>query len=368
MPVYKDGKTWMARFYYENHLGERKQKKKRGFKKQGDAKDYEREFLLKLNGSPEMSFRSLYEEYINDMTPRLKETTIAGKRYLIETKILPYFAKYQITKITVKNVRNWQTWLMKQKTSLGKPFSQTYLKTIHNQLSAIFNYAVKFYNLPFNPAKRAGSIGKKHADGINFWTITEFNQAMSYYDKFDPYYFMFHLLFYSGMRIGELQALTLNDFDYNEYTVSITKSYAKLKGQEIISEPKTPKSKRVITLPIFIFDMLNQYLESLPDYSNETRLFFWHKASYANHLKKAADFTNTKIIRVHDLRHSHASHLIELGFSPILIQERLGHEDVQTTLNTYSHLYPNKQEEVANKLNSFKPKISPLENKKTDKP
>ncbi len=361
VPAYKDDqtKTWMARFYYENHLGERKQKKKRGFKRKSDAQEFEREFLLRLNGSPEMSFQTLYNDYIEDMAHRLKETTMSGKKYMYETKILPYFKLKRLMDITIIDVRNWQNWLLTQKNQHGKPLSQTYIKTINNQLSAIFNYAVKYYSLPANPVRAAGSIGKKQADGIDFWTIDEFSQAMSYFDEFNQYYFIYHILFYSGIRIGELQALTLNDFNPETTSIKINKSYARLSKKDIISEPKTPKSNRVIPVPDFIFDMLNQYLSMLIEYGPHTRLFAYHKTNIIRHFKRAADFTNTKEIRLHDLRHSHASHLIELGVSPVLIQERLGHEDIETTLNTYSHLYPNKQEEISKRLELFKPKLSP---------
>ena len=67
-------------------------------------------------------------------------------------------------------------------------------------------------------------------------------------------------------------------------------------------------------------------------------------------MKRDSQISRVKKIRVHDLRHSHASLLVELGFSPLLIAERLGHEKVETTMETYSHLYPNKQTEVTAKL------------------
>lgn len=168
--------------------------------------------------------------------------------------------------------------------------------------------------------------------------------------------------------MGELLALTLNDFDSEKKTVSITKSYVRLKKKDIISEPKTPKSNRTITLPDFIFRTLDEYLAALVVYENDERLFTVTKF-YLNHeMKRGCNNSGIKK-KVHDLRHSHASLLIELGFTHLLIQERLGHEDVQTTLNTYAHLYPNKQEEVSSKLEEIKNGIKPEseQNKKTDK-
>lgn len=153
-----------------------KQKKKRGFNRKDDAIKFEHEFLLTLQGSPEITFKSLLDDYMEDCSHRLRETTLENKKYLINTKILPFFEDLPINQIDSLRIRKWQNWLLKQETSQGKKLSQTYIKTINNQISAILNYAVKFYNLPSNPIHKTGSIGKKHADTMQFWTLDEFNQ------------------------------------------------------------------------------------------------------------------------------------------------------------------------------------------------
>lgn len=365
MPPYqikKDGKPtgrWMTRFYYTNHLGKRTQKKQSGFKSKAEANAFEREFIMKREGSPELSFQTLYEDYKEDLTPRIKKTTMQTKKYAIEKRILPHFKNRSIIEITPKDVRDWQNWIMGQTTKSGKPLTQTYVRYLHSQLTSIFGFAVKFYNLPSNPAQKAGTIGETIADKMDFWTLEEFNKAMAGFEEFNEYYFMYHLLFFSGMRVGELQALTLNDFDFENKTVSITKTYARYKKTDLITTPKTKKSNRVVVLPKFLFNMLEQYLDYLNNYSRETRLYFRSKYHIAKQLELAAERANVKRIRVHDLRHSHASHLIEMGVNTLLIQERLGHKDIETTLRTYSHLYPDKQNELAKQLEIFKPKLSP---------
>lgn len=357
MPAYKDKKTgkWYVSFRYVDYTGVRRQKMKRGFDRKKDALEYEQDFLANMQGTPDITFQQLYDDYIEDCSHRLKETTVAGKIFLIDTKILPFFAKVPINEIDARSVRKWQNWLLGQKNKQGEPLSQTYIKTINNQLSAIFNYAVKFYDLKSNPLHKTGSIGKKHADEMKFWTLDEFEQAMTYFDAEVPYDYqyltMYKLLFYSGMRQGELLALTLNDFDFEEGTVNINKSYARINKKDIISEPKTPKSKRIVYLPDFIFDMINNYVDMLVDYKPNQRLFEVHKSTLSRRLNAAAKNAGVERIRVHDLRHSSASFLIELGCSSLLIQERLGHENIETTLQTYSHLYPNKQLDVVSKIN-----------------
>lgn len=361
MPAYKDVKSgkWYAQFWYTDYNGQKKKKMKRGFNKKSEAQKFESEYKLKTNGSSEMTFKSLIDDYLEDSSHRLRETTMANKKHLIEKKLLPFFGDMPINKIDAITVRKWQNSILKGETKEGSKFSQTYMKTINNQLSAILNYAVKFYNLPGNPVHKTGSIGKKNADTMKFWTVNEFDKFIEVVSSKMQSKMIFNLLFWSGMRSGELLALTLNDFDIVNRTVRINKTYTRLQGKDIISEPKTPRSNRTINLPEFIFDVLDEYLKALYDYDPSQRLFNVTKFYLSHEMTRGSKESGVKRIRVHDLRHSHASLLIELGFSPILIRDRLGHEDIQTTLNTYSHLYPNKQEEVADKLNKIKNGIKP---------
>ena len=346
----KARKTWMAKVSYMDDLGVRRYKTKRGFKTKREAKDWESEFLKKIKGSSDMTFDSLVEVYMEDCSHRLRLTTLAGKKFLIDSKIIPFLGHRSIQEIAPKDIRKWQNWLLSQKNKNDKPLSQTYIKTINNQLSAIFNFAVKFYGLKTNPIRMTGSIGRKTADSMQFWTREEFDTFIESIDDKPDTRAAFSLLFYSGMRVGELLALTMSDFDIEANTVSITKSFSRLSGQDIISEPKTPKSKRVITLPGQIVEMVVEYASKLPYYENNQRLFVRTKHFFTHEMDRGCRKSGVKRIRVHDLRHSHASLLIELGVSPLAISERLGHEDIQTTLNTYSHLYPDVHNEVARKL------------------
>ena len=161
---------------------------------------------------------------------------------------------------------------------------------------------------------------------------------------------MIELLFWTGMRSGELLALTLNDFDFKEKTVSINKNFSRLNGKDLILTPKTPKSKRTITLPDFICKMVQDYANHLYDYKPNERLFPVTKFYLDHEIRRGCHKSGIKKIRVHDIRYSHASLLIEQGFPPLMISERLGHEKIQTTLQIYSHLYPNKHSLLADKL------------------
>ncbi|MDS0526086.1 site-specific integrase [Clostridium sp. SHJSY1] len=348
MPAYKDEKhgTWYLQFYFTTWTGERKKKLKRGFKKKGDALEWEREFLNKQQANPDMTFGSLVELYFDDMESRLRISTIANKKYMINLKILPYFKNMAINQIKATHIRKWQNKLMKD----DKGYSETYLKSINNQLVAIFNYAVKYYNLKENPCHKAGGMGKKNADEMLFWTKEEYESFIECVSDKPQSKIAFETLYWTGMRIGELMALTLSDIDFNNNTININKSLQRIGKKDIVTAPKTPKSTRIILITDSLCNDLKSYTKTIYDIKPTDRIFPFTKFFLHHEMNRGCKMSKVKRIRLHDLRHSHASLLIELGFTPLLIAERLGHEKVETTLNTYSHLYPNKQNEVVNAL------------------
>ena len=160
MAVIKNKKTgmWEVRTYYKDLTGARKQKTKRGFAKKSEALEWERNFKLKEDQSFSMSFKSFVDIYLTDLGPRIKRNTFLTKKHIIETKILPYFGKRKLDDIRTSDVIQWQNEIMKLKKDNGELFSPTYLKTIHNQLSAILNHAVNMYGLKDNVARKAGRI------------------------------------------------------------------------------------------------------------------------------------------------------------------------------------------------------------------
>ncbi len=201
MPAYKDKKTglWYCKFTYTDWNGEKKQKKKKGFKFQKDAKAFESEYFKKNNLSFDMKFSSLVELYMEDVKVRLKPTSYYGKEFLINEHIIKHLGHLSIDQIDATTIRRWQTKMI----SNPKNYSETYLKTIHNQVSAIFNYACKYYKLPENPARICGSMGKKNADSMEFWTVKEFRQFIDEVTDKHMSYVIFNLLFYTGMRSGD---------------------------------------------------------------------------------------------------------------------------------------------------------------------
>jgi integrase len=352
MSISKDIKTgkWMVQCRVTDWQGITTHKKKRGFNSKKEAQEWERELLNKAQANMGMLFKDFIELYFNDMNHRLKESTIQGKRFMIKRKITPVFGKKPISDITPNDIRKWQNGLTSYRDENGNPYAQTYLKTINNQLTALFNYAVRFYNLKENPCHKAGSMGKAIADEMLFWTYDEFCTFIPHMNSKPTSHTAFMALYYTGMRIGELTALTPADVDLEKKTIAVNKSYQRLNRKDIITTPKTPKSNRVISIPDILCDCLREYMEKCYNMQGSDRLFPVTKGFMLLEMKRGCKQSGVKKIRIHDLRHSHASLLIEMGFSPLLIAERLGHEKIETTLETYSHLFPNKQSEVALKL------------------
>ena len=345
MPVYKDEEreTWYVRCYYEDFTGKKKQIKKRGFKLQREAKEWEADFLRKQNGSTDMTFRSMYEIYIEDMGHRCRQSTIDGKKHVFEKLILPYFENKPINKITPKDIRSWQNEL------IGKAYSNSYLDRIQNMITALFNYAMDYFNLSENPCHKAGRMGKREVV-VNFWTKDEFDRILATMEDDPTAHVSFSLLYYSGIRFGEFLALTPTDFDFEKNTLDINKSLQRIKKQDVVTPPKTPKSIRNIIIPDFVMNEVKDYMSKLYDIKDTDRVFPFTKSYINNAMARACKKSGVKKIRIHDIRHSHASYLINLGCAPLLISERLGHEKVQTTLSTYSHLYPNKHQEVVDMM------------------
>ena len=348
MKAEKDKKTgkWLIQYRYTDWQGKRRKSTKRGFATKREAEEWLRNFLITQKADFDMKFEDFWKMYCADMETRLREHTMRTKKYIVELKILPYFGNKRVNDITAADIRQWQNELIK------KGYSPTYLKTINNQLSAIFNYAVRYYDLKSNPCAKAGSMGKSKAEEMDFWTGEEFRKFIDSVMNKRLSYMAFKTLYWTGMRMGELLALNPKDVDLEKRTISITKSYQRLGKKDVITPPKTPKSKRVITIPEFLAADIKDYMDSLYELQENDRLFPITKYYLEHEMQRGIKESGVKRIRVHDLRHSHASMLIELGFSPLEIANRLGHEKVETTLNTYAHLYPNKQTKLAERLDS----------------
>ena len=205
MAVIKNQKTgmWEVRTYYKDWTGTRRQKTKRGFAKKSDALEWERAFKLKDELNINMKFADFVELYLSDIQPRIKYNSYLTKKHIIETKILPYFGHRKLNEIRPADVIQWQNEIMKLKKDNGEAYSPTYLKTIHNQLSAILNHAVNMYDLKDNVARKAGSMGKEESKEIMFWTQEEYQAFIEQVADKPISYYAFEILYWTGIREGD---------------------------------------------------------------------------------------------------------------------------------------------------------------------
>ena len=178
MPAYKDSKTgtWFVKFYCKDWTGENKQIKKRGFATKREALDYERNYKIRQENNLDMTFGEFWKLYSEDVKNYVKLNTWFTKEHIVETKILPYFRNLKMNEITPGDVRKWQNEMVAFRYKNGKSYSQTYKKTMHNILSAIFNHACRFYNLKSNPARQAGNMGREEKKEMLFWTTEEYKK------------------------------------------------------------------------------------------------------------------------------------------------------------------------------------------------
>jgi integrase len=226
MGAFKDKKTgsWYVYLYYKGWEGCRKRKMKRGFATKHEALEWEREFQREHSEDLDMTFKSFIKIYEEDRRPRLRYNTWLTKENMIRIKLLPFFGKRPMSSIESTDIIKWQNRMIKSRDRNGNPYSDTYLKTINNQLTAIFNHAYKYYGLKNNPCSKVGSIGKKHAAEMQFWTRDEYAAFADAIKDDNRIYYAFEVLYWCGLRVGELLALTYADIDFEKRAITVNKS------------------------------------------------------------------------------------------------------------------------------------------------
>ena len=348
MPAYKDKKTGLfyVQFYYRDARGAKRHKTKKGFQTELEALLWEKNFKALKDDAMDMTFADFCKVYEAEARPRVREHTWLTKENIIQSKLLPFFGDMRMCDIRPVDIVRWQNSLTGSTRADGDGFKPTYLRIINNQLNAIFNHAERYYSLEKNPVHKVDKMGSKEAGEMQFWTKDEylrFSEAIS--DKPLAFY-AFEVLYWMGIRCGELLALTPSDFMLDSSRLRINKSYQSLHGVDTVTDPKTPKSVRTIVMPAFLRDEMADFIEMRDDVAPDERLFAVTKHFLAHEMERGCKASGVKRIRIHDIRHSHVSLLIEMGFSALAIAERMGHEAVDITYR-YAHLFPTKQDEMA---------------------
>ncbi|QUA54649.1 site-specific integrase [Aristaeella lactis] len=357
MPAYKDQqrKTWTVKLQYKNWEQKDKYVCKRGFRTKHEADEWEESFLRELKQSPDITFGEFWEIYKRDRKMRVKQSTWDTKESIVEQHILPFFRSRLLREITTIDIMSWQNHLLMARVpGTGEPYSSDYLRTVHNQLSCILNHGVKYYKLKDNPAMVAGNMGKSSKSEMQIWTQYEFQKFIAVMMDKPILYYAYEVLYWMGIRKGELLALTKADVDLEKRQMRINKTLYSRGKVEMVTSPKTPESNRTISIPQFLADELAEYFSMNYDLHDDDRIFPVKGCVLSRQLNAGAEKAGLKRIRVHDLRHSHVSLLINVGgFNAIQIARRVGHSSIDITYR-YAHLFPGAQADMANRLDEMK--------------
>lgn len=368
MPIYEEKikvngqKRWFIRTYITDENGNCKQitkHSKEWLGRDGYWLAQQEENKLKngeYNSFDKMTLNDLFKNYIEYKKKELKASTIRKAEDNYNLHIAPILGKKKIILLTNKDILNFHDYLEKKENKIvnhtskrkqGTYFLSTAFKqSIHITLVAILNFGCKYYNLKHNVASIVGNFKIKKGvqkKNINFLTEEEFLEFIKF-ETSEIYKNFFTILFYTGMRRGELLALTKKDIDFKNNLININKSINPKNGI-IATVPKTCKSNRTINM----LNIVKNILKGIDTDNNEC-LFGIDKIKLTT-LQRKCDSNCKKAninrnIRIHDFRHSFASMCINKNVPIEIISEYLGHESTTTTLNVYAHLYPNSQDKL----------------------
>lgn len=355
--------TYKCEGSYVDANGNNKRYHKRGFATKSEAQQWEEIFLAKARNEIDtgITYGILYEIYKETKKGKIKDRSYNDMEYLFSLHILPHWSELQINKITLKKIEDWQTKLLNTTHKVRnqeKHFSNKYLESIQMQFKAVlrYGYQMGYTNdqriIFFDYAKRNDEQKKE----MQFWEPDEYNRFISVCDEL-PYKTLYSTLYWCGIRLGEALALNWNDVDFKKKTISISKSYSKHTHQ--ITSPKTKNSYRSVIVPdkcLSLLEALKNEQKCIIGYNDKNFVFYFNKPLDENAIRERKNnwckVAGIKQIKIHELRHSHVSLLIHLGFSPFDIAKRLGHT-VEMVNNVYGHWFNEAQQSMVDKLNNL---------------
>ena len=352
MPVYQDknSKHWYFRVYADDNLGNRKQYQRGGYRTKREATEYERYFMVTNNEEQyDITFSELWNAYLEHIKVKLKYNSVRSIKNRIEVHALPYFKDYMLSKITASVYVKWQKQIDE------KNYCYKYKSSIHGAVRAMLNYAVKFYGLKSNIATHVGNFSKRDEIPKEYtdWSYEEFQRFISVIDD-ELYKLFFEILYLTGIREGECLALSWNDIKGNYINVNKTLTRKKVDGKNMINSPKTTMSYRKVKINDYLVSRLNAYKElcyKYIDFDDSWYIFgclnpLATTTSIARKKDYYCNLAGVKQIKIHDFRHSHVSLLLSRGVPITVIAKRLGHSDIEMTLNTYSHMLPGDEDKA----------------------
>ena len=360
----KDGRSWYFRCYYSDIYGNRLQKKSKKYFKKSEAEDAERQFLNLVSTSSvvnyDITFEELYNEWFLYKSKLVKSTTAYDLKVKLRKHILAFFKDFKLHSIKVNVINQWYDFLSKSGLNLVNQ------NKIIGYLRELLNYARENYDFDKKVIAKIVNYRIETVDRIkesewNFWTYEEFKQFISVVDD-ELYFMIFNFMYFTGLRIGEMIALTWKDIDLNKKTLNVNKNYTNKLGNNShkIVDPKTKNSIRIIDLDDDIINLLKKHYESEKNiYDFNDNMFIFGNVNpitpttFARYLSYYIKKSGVKKITPHGFRHSHVSLLFHLGCDSRDIAARVG-DTIQVIENTYYHMFPEKKSHTVNVLNDLK--------------
>lgn len=375
--VSHDGKKFRVSYRYTDPItGKTKNSCKRGFKLKREAEDWIADELPSIIARLEqkrktietMTMDELIEEYCRYKGLTVRITTNETKGHIIQSKILPYFTGKYVVDIEPIDIINWQYEMSQplkkvRKTIINNKgaeekvltydhYSATYLRTINNQLVAIFNYAVTVRRLPISPCKGLEKIGNKKAPEREIWEPDEFEQFIQTQEDKPLLYYAYRTLFWTGMREAELLGICYKNIDFKNNIIYVKDGYHKVKGK-VDQGLKNAESYRSVRIPSFLVDELKEFTDGFYDLKPNSRVFETSKTTLLKGLHRGAKEAGVKDICIHCLRHSYISMCVHQGIPYTTISAQVGHSEFLQSLH-YSHSYKNSGDFLINALEQVK--------------
>ncbi|MGP0418878.1 tyrosine-type recombinase/integrase [Streptococcus pneumoniae] len=346
---------------------------RKGFKTKKEALDIEqhirvvelREKRFDFLVTTDMLFNILEEE---DRQNNRKISYISTQKNNYERHIKPYFKDTNLNKLSYEHIFEFREHLKTKckKQNSNSTLSPNTVNKIMILLKKIFDTGIRKSLIDKNPVDNLRKLPISKPT-INFWSVEEFNEFRKLITKDEiSYDLFFTIAFFTGMRMGEILALNWYDINLITSTIHVTKTAYFVNNENHINSTKTRAGTRLITinnkLTVMLTDWKEKQVDLLKEFTTDTDSLQIIQSTPIAITKNMVDKKfkqvlsrnkNLKKIRIHDLRHSHASLLINQGEDYLVVKERLGHASITTTIDTYSHLYPSKQKNLANKLDDI---------------
>lgn len=345
MPVYKDTdrSSWYVQFNLTINQGAHKSIKKRGFKTKHEAATYENHLMNLYQNIGNLTLQEFTEIYFGDKALVHRPTTLLVQQVSVNKHILPVLGNKKMAEITSQDIRNWQNQLIAQGN-----LKASSIKSITIMLTAIFSHAVNVYNLENNPTEGMHYPSKKIPNNFKVWSIGDFQKVLSIVSDDEITSLALKILFFEGIRYGELLALTPGDIHPDSQSISISKSYSeKLK---IVQKTKNESSQRELLVPPSLFQELLSFVKKQKLKKMDRIFNGLYRIKLREAMKQAATWWHIPDIRIHDIRHSNATLINHMGFSPFIIKSRLGHASITTTLDVYTSIWDSDESDFVHKL------------------